>query len=151
MQALNRANPATCRKAQASTNISTPTSLSIPRLHCNTQTCIQLGSHLTASTSARCTIVARSKLGDVSLFGGDTASLLGGSSVEETKSKPNVDDVPLESEVNSRGTWFQVDSFHPPFLVVLNNTFFLIHKSGYQSYPSSELRRSGWYGLYCTP
>ncbi len=46
------------------------------------------------------------KLGDVSLFGGSTSDLLGGSMVtEDTKSKPKVEDVALESEVRGTGCW----------------------------------------------
>lgn len=55
---------------------------------------------LSIQAPARCVISrSASKLGDVSLFGGDTSSLLGGGPLEEAKSKQKVEDVPLESEV----------------------------------------------------
>lgn len=44
-------------------------------------------------------VQAGNKLGDVSLFGDSTASLLGPSVSVEPKSKPQLDDVPLTSEV----------------------------------------------------
>uniref|UniRef100_A0A7S0RYY0 GUN4-like domain-containing protein n=1 Tax=Chlamydomonas leiostraca TaxID=1034604 RepID=A0A7S0RYY0_9CHLO len=51
------------------------------------------------SCSPRVIATRASKLGDVNLFGGDTASLLGGPTVEEKSAKPKLDDIPLQSEV----------------------------------------------------
>ncbi len=53
------------------------------------------------SHQQRRAVAARaSKLGDVSLFSADSSSLLGGPQVvEDTKGKPKLDEVPLESEV----------------------------------------------------
>ena len=54
--------------------------------------------------SARSLISARAmKLGETSLFGGDTSSLVGGAPSESSasSSKPKLDEVPLESEVRA--------------------------------------------------
>jgi hypothetical protein len=61
-----------------------------------------------AATSRR-NVVLKAKLGDTSLFGSSSASLLGGpSEVTATTSKPKLDDVSIESEVSiDRGVSFR--------------------------------------------
>ena len=59
-------------------------------------------SNLAQSVSASRIITARAKLGETSLFGGDTSSLIGGGAtgVEAgSSSKPKLEDVALNSEV----------------------------------------------------
>lgn len=57
------------------------------------------------TSARRSLVVVASKLGDTPLFADpSTSSLLGGPVIEETKSKPKLDDVPLQSEVSAIGT-----------------------------------------------